>query len=391
MRARLFVAIAALVGMLLAAVIAGADPPQTGLLKEMGLPEFPGSRLVGEINLPASVYLDDLVKEFGTRLGLLEIKQVNLLAYAVDAARNPRDIFKFYEPSIAKQYWKPVVQSFDNDRMLAVLLNDKLGLFIMYVDRPEGKDREMTMVRISGRIDPSKIAQPQSASFPWAMRAIQSASKIPVGQPISVPPSEKLYLRATGSAIKAQILDQKTAEIRLAPLAGDAGRLIRAGELLFLELTPRVVVNEIILSGAMPIVLEITEGSLALKAASGPGNRVARLSVIATGAPTTLESFPLVSGTHSVKAVGAKVSITLSQVQGGSLEAEVTGGDLTVLLPKDASAKLDVSALSGKIENLTGVAAEVLALDHMTLQLGDGKATIALKAVGGTVCIKMSN
>lgn len=206
-----------------------------------------------------------------------------------------------------------------------------------------------------------------------------------------MPPSEKLYLRATGSMIKARILDQNTAEIRLASPLDDAGKLVRAGELLSLELTPRVIVDEIILPGAVPIVIEITDGSLALKGGSGPQDKVARLSVIATSAPTTLESFPLVSGAHSVKVVGDKVSVALSQVQGGSFEAEVTGGDLALLLPKDASAKLDVSAPSGKIENLTGIAPQESAADHLKLQVGGGKATITLKAINGTVCIKMAN
>ena len=392
MRARLLIAITISIGLLLGVIVtAWAAPPEGGLLKEMGLPEFPGARLVGEINLPEGRHLADIAKEFGQRFGLLEIKQISVLSYAVDATKSPRDIFKFYEPSIAGRDWKPVVNVFDNDAMLNVLLSEKSGLFIMYVDRPEGNEREMTMMRITGRVDLSKIAKTLAPSSPLKMYPILSASRIPVGQAISVPPSEKLYLKATGSVIKGRILDQKTAEIRLAFRSDDVGRLVRAGELLSIELNPRVAVDEVILPGAMPIVLEVTDGSLVLKGGSGPRDKVAKLNIIATSAPTTLESFPLVSGAHSVKAVGDKVSISLSRAQGGNFEVEVTGGDLTLLLPKDASARLDVSAPSGKIENLTGVQPQESAADRMKLQVGAGKATITLKAINGTVCIKMAD
>jgi len=391
MRMNVGIAVAMLIALMLTIVLpAGGVLSEKSLFKELGLPEFPGAKLVTEINLEGK-QLGSLAEEFCPFLGLSDMKQVSILTYSISSAVNAQEVFKFYEPSLAKPDWKTIIRSFDGDNALAILFNEKMGLFVMRVDPPKEKDREMTMMRITGRIDPSKIAGPNPPDFPWRMRPAWSASKIPVGQAISVPPSEKLYLRATGSMVKARILDQNTAEIRLASQSDDAGKLVRTGELLSLELTPRVIVDEIILPGAVPVVLEITDGSLALKGGSGPQDKVARLSVIATSAPTTIESFPLVSGAHSVKVVGDKVSVALSQVQGGSFEVEVTGGDLALLLPKDASAKLDVSAPSGKIENLTGIAPQESAADHLKLQVGEGKATITLKAINGTVCIKMAN
>ena len=119
-----------------------------------------------------------------------------------------------------------------------------------------------------------------------------------------------------------------------------------------------------------------------------PGGPPVKLSVVSTGAPVVLESFPLTSGIHTVKAIGGQARITLSAVQGGVLEVEVTGGDLILTLPRDSSAALDATVLSGKIQNFTGVEPVSETSDHASLRLGDGKAEIFLRAINGTVCIK---
>jgi hypothetical protein len=75
-------------------------------------------------------------------------------------------------------------------------------------------------------------------------------------------------------------------------------------------------------------------------------------------------------------------------VQGGKLRIEVTGGDFTMVLPKDASATLEVIALSSKLQNQTGIDPIKISGDRTTLQMGAGKAQISVQVIKGQICLK---
>ncbi len=331
------------------------------------------------------------------------------VTYAIAPAVKADQVFKFYEPPITKQGWKTISRDFSENSLTAILFNEKKGLLYMNVNRPGAGDRELTLMRVFGKVDPSKAVTPSQrplaetsapgsgptdhAKLFGAQAGIyqQAASRIPTGQPIAIPPSQKLHIRAARSEIRARVLSQNTAEVRLASRTGDPGELMRIGERLVLTLTPELAVQEIILPHPVALLLELTEGSLTLSCGPGPDDRPARLSVVATGAPVTLELLPLISGMHTVKSIGGEVRIVFSTVQGGILDVEVTGKDLTAALPRDASATLRVSAPSGKIENLTGVQPQEVTADRIGLQMGAGKADISLRAINGTVCIKYAD
>lgn len=407
MKVKIWITLTIVMALGLAAATA-ADSSKS-LLKELGLPEFPGAKLLTEGSLPEGELLDTILKVYGPQLGLSDVMRVSNVTYAIDPATEAHRVFKFYEPSITKQGWKTISRDFSENSLTAILFNEKKGLLYMNVNRPGAGDRELTLMRVFGKVDPSKAASPTQRplaeiSAPDSGPADhtelfgvqagiyqQAASRIPTGQPIAIPPSQKLHIRAARSEIRARVLGQNTAEVRLASRAADPGELMRIGERLVLTLTPKLAVQEIILPGPVALLLELTEGSLTLSCGPGPDDRPTRLSVVATGAPVTLELLPLISGTHIVKSIGGEVRIVFSTVQGGILDVEVTGKDLTAALPRDASATLRVSAPSGKIENLTGLQPQELTADRIRLQMGAGKADISLRAINGTVCIKYAD
>ena len=403
MKTKLCVAIATLTALtLIAGACPGADPPKKGLLEELALPMIPGTKLLTEINLPTGKLLDSIVEEFGPWLGLSEVTRLRGVNYAIHSAMESEQVFKVYEPPLAEQQWKTIIHAVLRDSVMAVLFNEKRGMLIIGVAAPGEKDRELFVMQIFGKVDPAKFADPerklpallrkiaQSGALEETPGDVRTAARIPIGQPISVPPSEKLHIKATRSDIKARVLDQNTAEIRLASRSDDPGELVRIDERLVLALTPKVAVDEVILPGTFPLLLELTEGSLALACGSGPNDRPVRLSVVSTGAPVALESFPLVSGTHTVKVLGGDVRIALSAVSGGALEVEVTGDDVILALPRDASATVTAAASTGSIENLTGLAPLEAAQDRMVLQFGAGKAAISVRAINGRVSIRVS-
>lgn len=381
---------------MLSAVVVQARPESP--LEKMGFQRLPGSRFITETNLPAGKLLDDLVKDMAPWLGFKEMTGLNVVVYGIDPSRSAQSIYGFYEPTINSQEWNTMVRSFEDGGM-AVLYNVDKGMLIMTVD-PSGKpDREMTFTRIVGKIDSSTLANPDQKLPGLVEKMVSSAvvsaengsdmkaaSKIPIGQPISVSPAERLHLKATMSDITAKVLNQNTAEIRFASRVDDPGVLMRTDDRLVLELTPKVQIDEMVLPGTIPLLLELTEGSLTLSGGPGPNDKPERLRVIATGAPVSINSIPLTSGSYAVKSIKGYVQISLSEVKGGSLEVEVTGGDLTLTLPRETSAKVNISAPSGKIQNF--VTADQPNGDQLSFQMGGGKATISLKAVNGTVCIK---
>lgn len=398
MKVKLYVLMAAWIMLTLAAMTpAIAEPAARNLLEELQLPEFPGSKLLTEINLPAGKLLDSLAKEFGPWLGLSEIKQVSVLVYSIEQDAMPQEVLKFYEPSIAKKEWKTMVRSFAKDQGLAILFNEKLGMLVMSVDPPSRREREMTLIRIQGLMDPSRIADPDKRLPGLIGKMVesaadggspQSAATIPIGRPISVPPSEKLHVKATRSDVKARMANGNTAEVRMNSRTDDAGELVRIDERLVLALPPKADVEEIILPAAVPILLELTDGSLELL--GGP-DAPAKLNIVSTGAPVDVLSFPLVSGSHNIKVMGGAVNVSLSQVSGGALEIEATGKDIMLEIPVGSSARITATATSGKIRNLSGVEPSQASDDTASLQFGAGKAEISLRAVNGNVCIKTTD
>jgi hypothetical protein len=390
--------ILAAMALALSTVVCSAAP-----LEQIDVPALPDAKLATEINLPQGSILDSLTKEYGPWLGISDLKQISAFIYDINPAKDARDIMAFYDPTITAQDWKTMVRSVDSGQAVGIFYNEHRGMLIIQIDAPNKSERQATVIRIFARMDPSKISNAEGklpdlfkkvikGSVPEATASdVQAASKIPTDQPISVPPSQRLHIKSTRSDIKARVLDRATAEIRLASHVDDPGELIRIEERLILALTPKLPVSEIILPGTVPVLLEPTEGSLDVSCGPGASDRPIRLGIVATGAPVTVEGFPLISGTHTIKSIGGPVQIDFASVQGGVLNVEVTGKDLVVNLPKDASALISATATSGAIENLTGVQAQNPGPDHISLQLGTGKADMILRVVNGTIRIKYSN
>ena len=371
-------------------------------LEKIDVPALADAKLATEINLPQGSILDSLTKEYGPWLGISDLKQISALIYDIDAAKDARAILGFYDPTISAQDWKTMVRSLNDGQAVAILYNERRGMLIIQIDPPSKSKRQATVIRIFAQMDPSKISNAEGklpdlfkkviqGSVPEvASSDVQAASKIPTDQPISVPPSQRLHIKSTRSDIKARVLDRSTAEIRLASRVDDPGELIRIEERLILALTPKLPVSEIILPGTVPVLLEPTEGSLDVSCGPGAADRPVRLGIVATGAPVTIEGFPLISGRHTVKSIGGPVSLDFSTIQGGVLNVEVTGKDLVVNVPRDASALISATATSGSIENLTGVQAQNPGPDHISLQLGTGKADMILRVVNGAIRIRFT-
>lgn len=382
---------------------ASMEPAKKNLLKELGLPTFPNAKLVTEINLPAGKLLDTIVRDVGSWLGLQEIEQLNVLSYAIEAGPTTEEVFRFYEPAITSQEWKTLLRSFDREDGAAILFHEKKGMLIMNIDSPKKQRRQMTFVRLFGKMDPAKLGSSEKkipAIFKKMFESaisdappgdVQNASRIPIGRPISVPPAEKLHIKATRSDISARVLDQNTAEIRLAARVADPGELVRIDERLVLALTPKIALEEVILPGTIPLLLELTEGSLTLTGGPGPNDRPVQLSVISTGAPVTIESFALVSGTHLIKTINGAVDISFSKMQGGNIIVAVTGEDVTLAIPRDASVDARISVSDGKIENLLPTEIHTSRPDEIGFRMGAGKAQLAVQVVNGTVCIKSAD
>jgi hypothetical protein len=387
----------------------GAERPK-GLMENLGLPIYPGAKLVTEGTLTAGQLLDDMLSEYGPRLGLHDVERVSNARYSLEAQVDSRKVFDFYEPAISEHGWKKNFEDLENKNITAVYFNEGMGLLYLDIDPPGAGDREFTFMRVFGKIDPSKAVHQQkasegtaSASPPSAQLAgvgntvdqetnvqYQSEARIPVSQPISLPPSQRLHVKFATSDIRAKILDRNTAEISLQQKSDDPGELQRLGERLVLAVTPKAGVDEVLLPSNVPLLIELTDGSLTLTTGPNPADRPLKLSIISTGAPVTLQSFPLVSGVHRIKSLGGEVDVILSVAEGGALDVEVTGKALTVVLPRSASATLDAFASSGKIDNLTGIQPEESSDNHMKFRMGAGKAEITLRAINGTVCIKLA-
>jgi len=387
---------------LLLASLSSAATQKKGLLDELGLPMLSGAKLLDEVNIPPGKLLDELAKEINGQLGMVDLKQLSTLTLSTD--KTPQEVFKFYEPSFADPQWKVLARAVDRDPEgdgIGLFFSEKKGLLILVVSGSDSDDGEMTFIRMQGKIDTSKFGSSDKQMSEELRKMLDvtipdgppgKVVPIPIGRPISVPPSQKLVIKATKSDIAATILDQKTVEIRLTKRGvTDPGELVRVDDLIVLSLTPKLPVDEIDLPGAVPIAFDLTDGSLTLTTGPKPADKPARLSVISTSAPVTLEDFPLLSGTHMVKIVDAELNISFSKVQAGDMVISSTGDDVTITLPKDASVKVDVDVVEGKIQKQIAAEMQKDDPDHIVFQLGAGKAQIAIHAVKGNVIIKSAD
>ncbi|MHB1001822.1 MAG: DUF4097 family beta strand repeat-containing protein [Armatimonadota bacterium] len=401
MKAKLHVVFTLIITILLVSGVFSA--PRKTLMDELGLPALPGSRITTEANLPPGKMIDSIAREYGPWLGLSELKQVGIITFAIDPGMPTQQVMKFYEPAMSDLDWKTITKSVYRDSAIAILYSEKKGMLIMNIDPPGKKSRQMTLVRVLGKLDPDKLADPNRAIPDRVRQWIdgpfgpegeiglpETVARIPAGQPISIPPSKWLQIKSLRSNIKAYAANQNTVTIRLAARADDTGELVRTNTGLVLSLSPRLPVDEVSVPNSVPVILQVTEGALTFSGGLNAAERPSKLNIVATSAPVDLESFPLISGTHTIRSVGGKVQIELSQVQAGNLEVEVTGNDLTITLPKDASARIEAAATSGKVLNQTGIDPQKSGSDYVSLQMGAGKAMISLQAVNGNVCIKTS-
>ena len=388
--------------LVLIAALAGSTVAETDPMQKLGLPTLPDATLVTQIEIPPGNLLDGLARDYGPWLGITSLSQVTGLVYDINRTRGSQDIYGLLGPAVAQQNWKTMVLSFSNNKAVAVLYNEQSGMLIVNIDAP-GEERQATIIRFFGTIDPTKVANPKrrlpdlfrqviQSAIPGATGAsVLGASRIPIGQPISVAPSRTLHVQTTRSAVNAQIFDRPTVEIRLTSRTDDPGELVRVEDRLVLALTPKLDVSEMFLPGPFPILLELTEGSLDLSCGPGPNDRPSRLNISSTGTLVNVQSLPLISGTHTVKSVGGEVRMSLSAVLGGVLSVEVTGKNLTFSLPKVGSARIQAFTTSGRIENQTGLPPEESGPDHLGLKIGSGVADITLRAINGNIVVTCSD
>ncbi|MHB1455694.1 MAG: DUF4097 family beta strand repeat-containing protein [Armatimonadota bacterium] len=377
--------------------------PQRTLLDEIGLPLLPGSKIIMEANIPPGKLMDSIAREYGSWLGLSELKQVGIITLSLDQNIPVQQVLRFYEPSIAEPTWKTIAKSLDNGSAMAIVYNDKRGMLVINID-PVGKnDRQLTIVRVLGKLDPSKIARSER-SLPDRIRQWisgpfgpagesglpETVARIPGGKPISIPPAKWLQIKTLRSNIKVNAKSQNTVTIFVKDKDNDYGELVRTNTGLVIATSPQLLVDSIQLPSSIPIILQITEGSLVYGGGFNPNDRPANLDIIATSAPVIIDGFPLISGIHTIKSVGGDVEISLSQVTAGKMEVEVTGNDIILTLPADTSAQIEAAVTSGKVQNLTGVKPIKSGSDFVNLKMGDGKAAISIQAVNGTISIKLA-
>lgn len=381
---------------LITAMALAAAASADGLLDELGMPVPPDAKLVSEGNLTQGEVLNEIVDIYGPLLGLSDVQRVANVVYAIESKADAGKIIKSCQPGLAEKGWKPFSSNFEHGGVTAILYNEAKGIIYMDVNAP-GSDRRFTVMRVYGKVDPAKAANP-GERWPQQARLMtkqaapgaEIAAKIPLGQAIAIPPSERLHVKSTRSTVRARVADRNTAELRLLAKL-DPGELVRVDDRLMLALTPGIDVEEIILPSNFPLLLELTDGWLLLNGGPNSNDRPSRLNVISTGAAVAVESLPLVSGQHAIKSLGGEVRVALSEVAGGSLDIEVTGKNIMVAFPRNASASLDVMAQSGRIENLTGLEMSGRPDNHFAIKMGAGKAEISLRAINGTVCIKYAD
>lgn len=377
--------------------------PQKTLLDDIGLPMPPGSKIIMEANIPPGKLMDSIAKEYGSWLGLSELKQVGIITLSLDQNTSVQQILRFYDPSIAEPTWKTIAKSLDNNSAMAIVYNEKRGMLVINID-PVGKnDRQLTIVRVLGKLDPAKLARSER-SLPDRIRQWingpfgpagesglpETVSRISAGKPISVPPAKWLQIKTLRSDIKVSAKSLNTVTIHTNEKGNDYGELVRTNTGLVIATAPQLLVDSIQLPSSIPVILQITEGSLLYAGGIDIIDRPSSMDIIATSAPVVLDGFPLISGVHTIKSVGGDVEISLSQVTAGRMEVEVTGNDIMLTVPADASVQIEAATMSGKVQNLTGIQPVKSGSDFISLKMGDGKAVISVQAVNGSVSIRLA-
>lgn len=382
-----FYAIVAILSLFAVSMGSQATASNRNLLDVLGFSVYPGAKLTTAIGLPAGPILDGLEKELGEALPISNLKEVSISTYSIDSSSDSAEILKYYEPIFSSKGWKTLVSTVDRQGDATVILtNEKSGMLIVDIDPLMDEDRELSFVLAAGTVDTSKIDR-KFAEKAGALVSGKLKPGIPIGRPISVPPSDKLNIQSLKSSIVARFSGQNTVQLNLSSKSGSAGDMSRTPDgRLLLAVAPKLDVDEIVLPGNVPVLIESTDGSLTVSGGSGSNERPSRLNIVSTGAQVKLESMPLVSGTHSIKVVGKSVEAELSQVQSGVLEIEVQSGNITISLPANASASLDISVVSGKIVNQ--ITPDQPKGDSLKFKIGEGKAQITLKVTNGSVTIK---
>lgn len=378
--------ILAIAGILLStfAVTTACTASTSTILEDLKLPAYPGTKLDSEIDLPQGPVLDKIKQEFDPMLAMTSLKQVSVATFSIDGSVQAPELIKFYEPKLKDLKWTASVRRVERSGSAVwTLTNQQIGMLIFTVDNTNAKDRNLTIIRITGTLDAGKLKN--DVAGPPQLESFRVDPGIPTSQPIAISPSNKLDLQSLGSDINSRIWSQDSVQLTRASDSGRIGEMSRTGDgRLLIALAPRLQMDEVVIPSGLPVMIELNGGSLSLM---GAGMRSNGLSITAEDASLTIQSFALAIGKHSIKSTGKPVSVAFSEVTGGILTIEAKG-DVTLTLPKNASATIDVSAPSSGIRNQTGVNAQSSTDSSMHLKLGDGGAAITVKTSNGTVTIK---
>jgi len=358
-------------------------------LDTLGIQAYSGAKLSSSASLAGPMLLD-VESEFSGSLPVSNLKEIGIATYSVDSSVDASDLLKFYESAFNNQKWKTLVSTADiSGEATLILASETTGLLILALDPSETQKRELTFVLAAGSVDTSKIDR-RSAEKAGSFFSNKLKPFIPIGKPIPVAPSERLVVQSTKSTFSARFASRDSVQLNTSARIKSGGELTRTPEkTLVFNLTPKLDVDELLLPGNAPVAIELTDGGLTITGGVGSIDKPVKLEVTSTGAPVNFDGFPLLAGTHSVKVVGKSVNVALSQVQGGTLSIEVQSGNITLDLPQKASAEIDGSVLSGKIQN-TATKDEPNG-DSFNCKIGDGKARISLKTTNGNIIIKMAD
>lgn len=384
--------------------LAARASSQKTLLDEMGLPMIPGAKVIMEANIPPGKLMDSITKEYGSWLGLSNLKEVAVVTLSVDPNAPSQKLLSYYDQVLNKPEWKTIAKSYDKNAAIAIVYSESNGMLVMNIDPPGKKDRQFTIVRILAKMDPSRLAGSQE-TLPDRIRQWidgpfgpegesglpETVARILPGRPIAVPPARWLQVKTLRSDVKAYIKPQSIIVVDAHDKNDDYGEMVRTNTGLVLSTAPQLDISSLQLPSGVPIILQITEGSLTLAGPSNSNDIIPQFDLIATSAPVTLTDYPLTSGSHKIKVINAYANVSLSKAMGGSMEISITGGDLIFELPHDASASIEAAATSGKVQNLTGVQPKKADSNYADLVIGDGKSKVSLQAVNGNIAVKIAN
>lgn len=361
-----------------------------GLLEDLGITEPGGAKLISNTDISETSKLKVIEGEYSGKLGFTNLRRLRMATYSVDSAVDVIALFDSFEAGLVEDGWKLKSKSLIKGNSTVAMSNEREGLLLLQSDiSSKNNSRAFTVTLlvcdvIQGGTGNAGDDIPRF-NVDESPQGDSGSPTLPSGQPLSVPPARWLKVETTNSDINARLRSGNTLEVHLKTSADDPGKLTRAADGMVLSLTPGLQLSELVLPGTIPITMEATKGSLNLVYDFSPFERPASQKVESTGAPVTMGGFPLVSETHILKVLGGKVDISASRVEGGVLNIDCTGGDVSLELPKNASATLDIEAPSSKIKNMTGVQPTSESENKTQIKFGEGKAQISVKAVNGTV------